>query len=45
MEKINFINGQEPYINDTNLNQLQDNMEAVSVPSRRNSRTNTIKSK
>ncbi len=27
MEKINFKNGQAPYINDTNLNQLQENIE------------------
>ena len=27
MQKVNFKNGQAPYINDTNLNQLQDNME------------------
>ena len=27
MEKINFTNGQEPALNDTNLNQLQDNVE------------------
>ena len=27
MEKINFKNGQAPYINDTNLNQLQTNIE------------------
>ncbi len=27
MEKINFINNQQPAINDTNLNKLQDNVE------------------
>ena len=27
MEKIHFVNGQTPYINDTNLNQMQDNIE------------------
>lgn len=27
MEKINFTNGQEPALNGTNLNQLQDNIE------------------
>lgn len=27
MEKINFVNGQEPAINDTNLNAIQDNVE------------------
>ena len=27
MKKIAFKNGQAPYINDTNLNQMQDNME------------------
>ena len=27
MDKIHFKNGQEPYINDTNLNLLQDNAE------------------
>lgn len=27
MEKINFKNGEAPYINDTNLNQMQDNTE------------------
>lgn len=32
MKKIEFINGQAPYLNDTNLNELQDNMEEVSVP-------------
>jgi hypothetical protein len=27
MEKINFVNGQAPAINDTNLNAIQDNVE------------------
>ena len=27
MEKINFVNNQEPAINDTNLNQMQTNIE------------------
>lgn len=27
MEKINFVNGQSPYISATNLNNLQDNVE------------------
>lgn len=27
MEKITFKNGQAPYINDTNLNKMQDNVE------------------
>lgn len=27
MDKITFKNGQAPYINDTNLNQMQDNIE------------------
>ena len=27
MEKINFKNGQAPYINDTNLNKMQDKIE------------------
>lgn len=27
MEKINFVNGQEPALNGTNLNLLQDNIE------------------
>ena len=27
MEKITFKNGQAPYINDTNLNRMQDNIE------------------
>lgn len=27
MEKITFKNGQAPYINDTNLNKMQDNIE------------------
>ena len=27
MEKINFINNQQPAVNDTNLNKLQDNVE------------------
>lgn len=27
MDKINFINGQQPAINDTNLNQMQTNIE------------------
>ena len=27
MEKINFVNGSQPAINDTNLNQLQTNVE------------------
>ena len=27
MEKINFVNGQEPALNGTNLNQLQTNIE------------------
>lgn len=27
MEKITFKNGQAPYINDTNLNQMQNNIE------------------
>ena len=27
MERINFKNGQAPYINDTNLNKMQDNIE------------------
>lgn len=27
MKKITFNNGQAPYINDTNLNQMQDNIE------------------
>lgn len=31
MKKINFQNGKEPAINDTNLNQMQDNMEEVGV--------------
>lgn len=32
MKKIEFVNGQAPYLNEQNLNQLQDNMEEVSVP-------------
>ena len=27
MDKITFVNGQEPALNDTNLNLLQDNIE------------------
>lgn len=27
MDKINFVNGSQPAINDTNLNKLQDNIE------------------
>lgn len=27
MEKIQFKNGQEPYLNDINLNKMQDNIE------------------
>lgn len=29
MEKINFVNGQSPYISATNLNNLQDNVETA----------------
>lgn len=29
MKKIVFVNGQEPALNSTNLNQLQDNVEAA----------------
>ena len=43
MEKINFRNGQAPYISEANLNKMQDNMEDVSVPGRRNNRSNISK--
>lgn len=50
MEKIDFKNGQGPYINDTNLNQLQDNVEKAiaeksSLPIRWHNRTNISKKK
>ncbi len=32
MKKIEFVNGQAPYLNEQNLNQMQQNMEDVSVP-------------
>ena len=31
MEKINFVNGQSPYISATNLNNLQDNVETINA--------------
>lgn len=32
MKKITFVNNQSPYLNDTNLNQMQTNMANASVP-------------
>ena len=42
MEKINFANGQAPYINDTNLNQMQDNVEEEITKKGKYSTTETI---
>lgn len=40
MKKITFKNGQTPYVNDTNLNQMQNNIEEA-INTKQNKLANT----